>query len=383
MQASRITQVILLVAFLLIVFGEATVQTAIELGHAERPQVMDLLTRAPSKKNLRAFESRLETNAWATKALRPAMQYARFAAYRDLGEKALAGQNDWLFYRPGVNFLIEPWPEVRTKPADDPLKAIVAFRDALTGRGIALLVVPAPGKASVYPDRLSARAAGTDANVHRHAEAFMDRLKSAGVSYVDLFAAFDADRADETAPGLYLARDTHWSPAGLQLAATAVAVRVRAEGWVQAGRVAYLERAVTVQREGDVLRMMNAPRIAAAFSPETMECTQIIDATTGEPYADDPDSPILVLGDSFLRIYQQDEPGAAGFIAHLARALKQPLASIVNDGGASTLVRQELQRKPELLRGKKLVIWEFVERDLRFGMEGWKLVKLPSSSEVN
>jgi hypothetical protein len=55
-----------------------------------------------------------------------------------------------------------------------------------------------------------------------------------------------------------------------------------------------------------------------------------------------------------------------------------PLASIVNDGGASTLVRHELSRHWQLLEGKKLVIWEFVERDIRFGTEGWKYVPLPA-----
>jgi hypothetical protein len=49
----------------------------------------------------------------------------------------------------------------------------------------------------------------------------------------------------------------------------------------------------------------------------------------------------------------------------------------VNDGGASTLVRQQLSRRPELLRGKRLVIWEFVERDIYYGAEGWKAVPLP------
>jgi hypothetical protein len=93
-------------------------------------------------------------------------------------------------------------------------------------------------------------------------------------------------------------------------------------------------------------------------------------------YRDDPTSPVLVLGDSFLRIYQTDAPTSAGFIAHLARELRHPVASVVNDGGASTLVRQELARRPQLLAGKKVVIWEFVERDIRFGTEGWKRVPL-------
>jgi len=286
----------------------------------------------------------------------------------------------WLFYRPGVNFLIEPWLQdsPQAPEAGDPLAAIVAFRDALAERGIALLVVPAPGKASVYPDRLSARVARTGTDVHGHARAFMDRLDDAGVVYVDLFAVFDAARQDSETPPLYLAQDTHWSPEGLRRAAEAVAKRVLTEGWVEAGTTAYAERTAAVKRQGDVLRMMDSPRIAAAFEPESVQCVQIIDPATGDPYVDNAESPILVLGDSFLRIYEHDEPGSAGFIAHLARELKQPLASIVNDGGASTLVRQELRRKPQLLRGKKLVIWEFVERDLRFGMEGWQVVSLPA-----
>jgi hypothetical protein len=53
-----------------------------------------------------------------------------------------------------------------------------------------------------------------------------------------------------------------------------------------------------------------------------------------------------------------------------------PLASIVSDGGASTLVRQTLARKKGVLRGKKLVVWEFIERDFRYGAEGWKDVEL-------
>jgi hypothetical protein len=104
---------------------------------------------------------------------------------------------------------------------------------------------------------------------------------------------------------------------------------------------------------------------------------QVVRAGAGQPYQDHPESEVLVLGDSFLRIYQQDEPGAAGFIAHLARELRQPLTSLVSDGGASTRVRQELHRRPALLRNKRVVVWEFVERDLRLGTEGWQPVPLP------
>jgi hypothetical protein len=118
-----------------------------------------------------------------------------------------------------------------------------------------------------------------------------------------------------------------------------------------------------------------------SFPPESILCYQVYRIARDEKgavtdrtlYKDDyTRSQVLVLGDSFSRIYQTDLPKSAGWIAHLARDLRQPVASVINDGGASTLVRQVLARKPQLLKNKKLVIWEIVERDFRFGAEGWK-----------
>ncbi|MBI2432872.1 MAG: hypothetical protein HYV26_08380 [Candidatus Hydrogenedentes bacterium] len=382
MKASRTTKCVLTLAFLAIVFVEGAVQTALELGHGDAPHVLQLFTRVPNAANLRAFETRLEKGSWSIRWTRPATQYARYLLMRDLGAKAIQGTGDWLFYRPAVDFAVQPWPDTKSNvnTADEALAAIVDFRNALAARGIALLVVIAPNKSSIYPDELSARARGNEAAVHAHSGAFMERLGQAGVPLVDLFALFTAARAGGNDPGCYLAHDTHWSPAGMRLAAQAVAERVLAEDWASAGARQYEERAVAAPREGDLLRMVDAPRIARHFAPRMVAYAQVIDVTTAAPYDDDPASPILVLGDSFLRIYQQDEPGAAGFVSHLARNLRQPVASIVNDGGASTLVRQELARRPELLQGKRLVIWEFVERDLRFGTEGWQHVALPEVS---
>ena len=161
------------------------------------------------------------------------------------------------------------------------------------------------------------------------------------------------------------------------MAASAVAERLLARGWLTPGPVNHDRLAAPVKRLGDIPRMSTSPGIMKRMAPESVACAQIIRRDTGAPYADDPASEVLVLGDSFLRIYQQDEPGNAGFVAHLGRELGRPLASIINDGGASTLVRQELFRRPQLLANKKVVVWEFVERDLRLGTEGWQIVPLP------
>jgi hypothetical protein len=231
-----------------------------------------------------------------------------------------------------------------------------------------------PGKPSLYGGKLTLRSGAS--KVVSPTLDLIARLSAAHVETIDLFALFSKPSADAHEP-YYLARDTHWSPVAAELAAIAVAARIKELHWLDLGEAEYSVRTIGVRRRSDIARMTGTPRIEAAFPAEQVDGRQVFDKT-GANYKDDPASPVLVLGDSFLRIYQTDAPTAAGFISHLARALRFPLTSVINDGGASTLVRQELARRPHLLVGKKLVIWEFVERDIRFGMEGWKHVTLPS-----
>lgn len=45
---------------------------------------------------------------------------------------------------------------------------------------------------------------------------------------------------------------------------------------------------------------------------------------------------------------------------------------------ASTDVRRKPSTNPEILEGKKVVVWEFVERDIALGRQGWEDVPLPA-----
>ena len=159
--------------------------------------------------------------------------------------------------------------------------------------------------------------------------------------------------------------------------------------------------------------MMQIPGLRGAFAAETAQCLQVLDPALGPlvPGASAPpgtycypgqQASVLVLGDSFCRIYQYPEPqslgempaaaatgrpeesgakrllpGSAGFISHLALALKSPVDAIVSDGGAATDVRRKLSTNPEILEGKQVVVWEFVERDIALGAQGWEEVALP------
>lgn len=369
--------------FLAIVFVVPLADAAIEmLRRGRRPTIAALFSRLPRKEALRSLESDLESSSWFPQALRPWWQRLRFALLADLGEKAILGRDGWLFYAPDVRYLVEPFPHVTSHAKnDDPLSAIVTFRDQLSRKGIRLLVVPMPVKPSVYPDKLTRRAAPDGQSFSSHTVELISRLREAGVEVLDLFETFRRFRKKDSSSEIepyYLVRDTHWSGKAVTIAAEEVAEQIRRLGWVDPGSTEYDLKAVMVKRRSDIAQMVKVPGIEEKFPPEDVLCYQVVQKNGGgKPYQDDPHSPVLVLGDSFLRIYQTDEPTAAGFISHLAMKLRRPLASIVNDGGASTLVRQELARRAGLLQGKRLVIWEFVERDIRFGTEGWKEVSLP------
>jgi len=374
-------QVFVTLGFVALIGSAGLLQTSSELPRGERPQALDIFDRPPAVRNLHEFEQSLDEASIVMNNSRPWMQDALFSVLADAGEKALVGREGWMFYRPSVLYATErPDAAPAQSRGVDPFPAIRSFNDQLAARGIRLLVVPVPNKESVYPEMLSRRAEGAGVAICRKTRAFLDRLRDAGIEVVDLFEAFRQAKktqspADPTR--FYLVNDSHWTPEGMQVAVKAVARRIRDRGWIEPGPVAYDVRPAPVDRIGDLVRMLHVPRLERAIAPQRLVCEQVIRRDDGRLYEDSPDARILVLGDSFLRIYEQDDPLAAGFIAHLARELKQPLASIVNDGGASTLVRQDLTRRPRYLANKSLVIWEFVERDLRDGTEGWQVIPLP------
>ena len=380
-------ELVLVAGFLVIIFSPGIIQTLVEFRRGDSVQALDVFRQPVTARNLRAYERAMEDASWLARTLRPAMQYAQYVLLRETGDKALPGRDGWMFYKPGFRYLTERPPSPAPGATNShPLPAIVAFRDELAKRNIRLLVMIAPNKESIYPEMLTSRAQGLEVLVCPQTRQLLEELKTAGVEVVDLFQAYRVAKLaaqPAVAPPLYLVQDSHWSPAGVEVAARTVAEKIVSNGVVQRGGIAYETKPVAVRRVGDVIRMLQVPQIERKITPEDIFCRQIIRPNTQLPYQDNPEAEVLVLGDSFLRIYEQDEPKSAGFVAHLARELGQPVASIINDGGASTLVRQELYRRPKLLAKKKLVLWEFVERDIRFGTEGWQVVSLPLTAGMD
>jgi len=427
---TRKSELVLLICFLAVIAGVPVTQTCIELARHERVQATDVFRYEPTAKNLRQFEHTLEEKSWFQQHLRPQVQRLLFATLHDTGAKGVLGRDRWLFYRPDLRYLVDP-DRVEVSPSDskwvqppDPCthrenveKAILRFRDQLKERGIALVVMPVPGKPSVYPDYVTVREVGKEQQFRSPTVELLEGLQRQGVVTVNLFAAFQGarERAGRglNAASLYLAHDTHWTPLGAQIAAQAVASKLGEMRLTPATRKEFRTQAVAVTRWGDILDMMQIPGLRSAFAGEAAECVQVRDPALGLLVPGASDRPgtycypgqqasVLVLGDSFCRIYQYPEPqslgsmpatavaghpeesgtkrllpGSAGFISHLALALKSPVDAIVSDGGAATEVRRRLSTNPEILEGKQVVVWEFVERDIALGSQGWQDVALP------
>lgn len=353
---------------------------------------------------LRAYEDELEERSILAQTVRPVMQIVRYVLLRDAGSKVIAGRDGWLFYRPGVEYLYRPsiydqrsrnvdYNDVAVE--DDPVAVMADFKRQLASRGIDLLVVIVPGKGSVYPDMLNERIPPDTVSEFSPSVPLMARLRRHGIAVTDLFGPFRKERMNDSLHGdsLYMAKDTHWRSRGLRLAAYHVARAIKKHGWYDDPHtlVSYSMDTVTVKRTGDVGTMTgltgsSVGRFRISFEPEMVTCFPIRhnylnesgEITKRVAFRNDfKRSRILVLGDSFSRIYQTDAPGGAGWIAHLAYELSEPVGSLVNDGGASTLVREKLVRNMKVLKDKRLVVWEFVERDLRYGESGWKMLSLP------
>lgn len=325
-------------------------------------------------KYLRAYEKRLEKENAFVKKARPLYQSFAWKVLRDPGEKALNADSSFLYYRQDVDFLVKPAPWTLDS-LENPIEAVLDFKAELEKRGVELLVVVVPGKPSIYPEFLNSSMYslfGKDFSLGRR---FVDTLQVLGVHTVNLYPVLQKEKQnDRTGDLLYLNTDTHWTPRGARIAAKAIAEQVKKmEVSKELPKLALKDSIVTAVRTGDIATMAD---LEYAFPDQTVEAHQVKDAKTGAPLRSDfRKSKILILGDSYSRIYETDAPMSAGWISQFANEMQTPVASIVSDGGASTLVREKLARRSGALKNKKLVIWEFVERDLRFGAEGWKKVR--------
>jgi hypothetical protein len=345
-------------------------------------------------KEMKGFEETLDDQSVIGKWVRPKIQYL----LTGLGvgnEKAYCGDQPWLFYRPGVDYLSGPpflQPDQLKRRAaggdewaapiePDPRAAILHLKQQLARRGIELIIVPTPIKAMIHPEKLSHRYDGRQTELQNPSyERFREEMQREGVLVFDVAPVLMGAKAKE-GRAQYLATDTHWRPEAVELTSESLKAFIleRAPLPVVPSPGYRVERSAITQH-GDLAVMLGMPVNQRIFPRETVSIRKILGAG-GEPWQPQRTADVLVLGDSFSNIYSLDAMGwggGAGFIEQLSYALDRPLDRITRNDNASYATREflasEMAKGRDRLAGKRLVIYQFAVRELAVG--NWKRIDL-------
>jgi len=341
------------------------------------------------KQRLKRHERSLEENSPLSRMTLPWLQYFSCRFLGQGNEKVYIGRKGWLFYRPDVDHLLgrgflanqsedKSW-------SSNPIPALIRFQEDLASRGIRLLVVPVPSKAAIAPSYLSTRFTGTDAPLENPSyPIFLEQLRSHGIEALDLSVPLSKMKTPSDDP-CYLKTDTHWAPCGMEQAAALIASRIRGTAEISAADSSRFTRTapLTITNRGDLAVMLKLPTETSHYPPEDT-VIHPVNGPDGKAWKAAPSAEVLILGDSFARIYSGEDLGwgtSAGLAEQLSYFLQQPVDLLaINAGGASTS-RQALARSPERLNGVKTLVYEFAMRELTSG--NWKVIPLPPVTAVN
>jgi alginate O-acetyltransferase complex protein AlgJ len=337
---------------------------------------------------LHAFEEALEDESRLGRTLRPPAQLLMSAWLGAGNERAYAGREGWLFYRPDVEYVtgagflertslerrIDLADEWTRPPQPDAVAAILSFKRRLDAAGIALIVVPTPLKPSVHPEFLAAGYEEESGRLQNPSfDGFLAALRQQGVLVFDPTRAL-VESARSTQTTQYLATDTHWRPEAMETVAHGLADFVRTHVTLPERSTGYRLEPLEVSHLGDIAVMLDLPEGQRLYSRETVTVRRVV-SPDGSPWRSSREADVLVLGDSFSNIFSLQSMGwgeGAGLVEHISYVLQRPVDRIVQNDQGAFATRELLHRAgPARLTGKRVVIYQFAARELMFG--DWKV----------
>lgn len=300
----------------------------------------------------------------------------------DASTLAVTGRDGWLFLSSEIRHLATATNAPALTGENDPLPAILDFNKALAAKGIHLVVLPVPEKSLIRADQLfaSADATAAAAGYAKATGRFTDMLKKQGVDVLDAVPVLAAEAAASPKGGdpVYCKTDSHFTPHTTAVLARVIADHLRQvapEAVRKISDVPVLDKESQITIQGD---------LAPAGTKEELAFQNVLKAAgASEPPATDPDSPVLLLGDSHCLIFHSGGDMLAkggGLADHLGVSLGGVPEVMAVRGSGATAVRVNLYRKarkdPTFLTKKKVVIWCFAAREFTQS-DGWKIVPMP------
>ncbi|APG66199.1 hypothetical protein LPB136_12810 [Tenacibaculum todarodis] len=245
-----------------------------------------------------------------------------------------------------------------------PIAAIVDFSNQLKKQGIELVLMPVPSKMSINNTK------GKLIN-NTSFSAFINKIKKENIVVLDLYNKLSVEDK-------YLNLDTHWTPKTMHKANFLLA-KILDSLKVEKGNAEFVIHHTAVSNYGDIANMLKVKKIGRLFDKQTVGIKQVLE--NNYPLKPNKNSDVLLLGDSFSNIYSINnmEWGiSAGLFENLSLSLNKTIDKITLNNNGAFATRQELANKlnrgENRLAGKKVIIWQFAERELSLG--NWKLIPL-------
>jgi len=251
------------------------------------------------------------------------------------------GSRGWLFLQESLVNSIVPWT--------DNTNSIIAFRDSLQARGLALIVVPVPDKLQVesshylwfFDEKL------TPSSYSR----WMKKLQKAGVFVIDALEQF---RAIHDSIPMFEPYESHSTAASRLLLAKAVADSLHKVLPYISARQHYVLRDTLVQGSGNLFYLQNNS-VPSYQVHETKVVTK-----QGIPFHPTPKAPIIIIGDSNTSQGRAFASDIGSLIAYYMGLETFTISKV----GAGNFGPRLFKGKNAFLQGKKAIVWVFDGREL-------------------
>lgn len=285
--------------------------------------------------------SKAETGFWA------ALNYRLFGA----GKKGvLIGGDGWLFTSEEF-----AWPADAQERISIRAAMVSDTRKTLEAHGSRLIVALLPAKARICRAHLG-RYHYPSYNEPVYG-AFRRALAADGIAVPDILAAMNEEKCSD----LFLRTDTHWKPAGAELAAQEIAAAARLE--YKTGFK--IEHGEPLPHEGDLIRYIPGLPGFDEESVESAKTVKLAGAQTKETLFGDERIPVALVGTSY------SANPLWNFSGFLEAALHTDVINAAEEGqGPFETMKAYLAGAAFRDNPPELVIWEIPERYLVVDAEG-------------
>ena len=271
------------------------------------------------------------------------------------------------------------FPRVESEPAATP-PTLRETAVALRANGAALVVVSVPAKSAVYPEKLTGSG---DSELQRQPQvvAALKELTDTGAQVLDLGPVLHGLKTSDASEGFVFApQSALWTPRGMAQSAFAAAGFIQQQpGYADLPlqpSLAVMVPATGAATQEDLVTALESPRIQSRYTAQTVPLIRLLTAAKKEPLASDPASPVVLLGDRSVSLYDDPalghpgdglppgQPISAGFAQHLAWHLSTAL-EVHTAGSGQAAAKDWLAAKPEAERkSKRLIVWVLADAEL-------------------